>query len=111
MFAKSPSADLASVVKEIDKFVAKNKSVTAVLNFTGESADDEAIKSFAKDNKIENVNLTTTADGAKFKVNEDAEFTLMAYNKKTVVYNAAAEKSGLKALAKEVAKGSAALLE
>jgi len=112
MFAKTPSDALASLVKEIDKTVGEHKSskVAAVLNFT--DSDPDAIKEFAKD--IKNVAVTVTGDGGKFKVNDDAEFTLMAYNKKKVVFNYAVTKEGLsKAKAKEllaVAKDAASKL-
>ncbi len=114
MFAKTPDDALASVVKQIDKFVADNEGVNAVLNFSGELTDEynEAIQDFAEENNIKNVALTTSADGARFKVNEDAELTVMAYNKKTVVYNFAGEKGDLNAKAgKAIVKGAGALLE
>jgi len=116
MFAKTPSDALASLVKEIDKAVGEHKSekLAAVVNFTGDPTDEytAAIKKFAEDNKIENVALTTTADGDKFKVNEDAEFTLLAYKGKKVLFNFAATKEGLaKADVKEVIQGASKLVD
>ena len=116
MFAKTPDDALASLVKEIDAVVGKNKDkkVAAVVNFTGDPSDDytEKIKEFAKKNKIKNVALTTTGDGGKFKVNEEAELTVMHYNGKKVKFNYAVAKGGLnKKAVSEIVAGTKTILE
>ncbi len=116
MFAKTPDEALASLVKQIDKIVAggADAKVAAVLNFTGEPTDEyiEQIAKFAKANDVKNVALTTSADGAKFKVNDEAELTVMAYKDKKVVYNFAAAKGGIDEKAvKAIVKGTDELVK
>lgn len=107
---------MASLAKQIDKVVEKNedKKAAAVINFTGDPSDEytEQIKQFAEKNELKNVALTVTQDGGKFKVNDEADVTVMHYLGKKVKYNFAAAKGGLddKAI-KSIVDGTSAILE
>ncbi len=106
---------MAGLVKAIDKKVAENKGrkMSAVLNFTGDATDDylESIKKFTKTNKIANVAITTTADADRFRVNEDANVTVMHYLRKEVKFNFASNgKLGKKDI-KNVVKGTETILQ
>jgi hypothetical protein len=98
-FAKSPSDELASLAKKLDKVVADNadKKLAAVINFTGEMTDEyqEKVAEFAEKNDIENLALTITADAKKFKVSDEAEVTVMHYKGKEVKFNFSAKSGGL----------------
>ena len=116
MFVKTPDDALASLVKEIDKVVAANsdKKMAAVVNFTGEPSDDytEQIKLFGEEHKLENVALTITKDAEKFKVNDDAEVTVMHYRGKKVAFNHAVAKGGLdKSTVKQIVDGTKEILD
>lgn len=91
MFAKTPNDSLASLAKKLDMIVAKNKGkkLAAVLNFTGKNTDEfrESIRKFAKKNGIKNIALTTTSTQSRFKVNPNADFTVMHYRGKQVRFN------------------------
>ena len=100
------------MVKAVDKFVADNsdKKVAAVVNFTESDADE--IEKFAEENKITNVALSLSGDGDKFKVNEDAELTVMAYKGKTVLFNLAADDKGIsKKTGAAIVAGAKAIVE
>lgn len=106
---------MASLVKELDKVVQANeeKKLAAVVNFNGEPSDDytEQVKQFGEKHKLENVALVVTKDGDKFKVNPDAEVTVMHYLKKKVMYNKALAKGELDAKAvKSIVDGADSIL-
>ena len=86
---------MASLVKELDKVVAanKDKNLSAVLNFTGEPNDAyfDEIKAFGDKYQVKNVALTMTADKDRFKVSDEADVTVMHYNRKKVMFNYAAK--------------------
>ncbi len=115
MFAKTPSDDLASLVKKIDEFVAANKNnkVAAVLNFTGDPDDSyrQKIEQLAKKNGIENIALTTTGDAARFRVSEEAELTIMHYKGKTVLYNFSSESAPSPDEVKQILQGAQKLVQ
>lgn len=98
-FAKSADDNLASLAKAIDKAVADNadKKLAAVINFTGESTDEnlEKIAEFAEKNGIKNTALVLTGDAKKFSVSDDAEVTVMHYKGKKVAFNFSAKKDEL----------------
>ena len=115
-FAKSADGNLASLAKAIDKMVADNaeKKLAAVINFTGESTDEnlEKIAEFAEKNGIENTALVVTGDAAKFGVSDDVDFTVMLYKGRKVAFNFSAKKDGLGDQAvKAVVEGAKTILE
>ncbi|MCL4204279.1 MAG: hypothetical protein KJ000_17490 [Pirellulaceae bacterium] len=115
-FAKSADDNLASLAKAIDKLVADNaeKKMAAVINFTGESTDEnlEKIAEFAEKNGIKNTALVVTGDAKKFNISDDVEVTVMLYKGKKVAYNFSAKKDGLGDQAvKAVVEGAKAVLE
>ena len=103
MFAKKSDDKLAGLVKKIDDAVKKNeeKKLAAVINFFGDdpTALAERVQNFAKKHKFENVALVVTADTDNFKVNTDAEVTVMHYVGKTVKSNHAVAEGDLDAKA------------
>jgi hypothetical protein len=114
--AKTPDDALASLAKQIDKLVADNqeKKLAAVINFTGEPTDDYKAKiaEFGTKHNLKNVALTTTADAEKFKVNDQAEVTVMNYKGKTVKSNHAVAAGGLNAAAiKSIVEGVKTILD
>ncbi len=117
LFAKKPSDALASVVKELDAVVAKNssKQLAAVLNFTGEPTADYVaqVKEFAAKAGLKNIAVTVTADAENFKVNDEAELTVMHYSNKVVRFNLAVDEEGLKdkSVAEKIVKGVEAILK
>ena len=66
--------------------------MAGVINFTDEPSDEylDKIKAFGEKLDLKHVALTISNDGGKFKVNEDAEVTVMHYKGKKVAYNFAA---------------------
>jgi hypothetical protein len=115
-FAKSADDNLASLAKAIDKAVADNadKKLAAVINFTGESTDEnlEKIAEFAEKNGIKNTALVVTGDASKFNVSDDMEVTVMHYKGRKVTFNFAANKDGLgDQAAKAVVEGLKTLLD
>ena len=100
---------------EIDKVAADNtdSKMHAVINFTGEPSDDyvEKIKEFGEELELKHVALTTTNDGGKFKVNEDAEVTVMHYKGKKVKFNYASEKELSEDAVEAIVKGTSEILE
>jgi rRNA-processing protein FCF1 len=115
-FAKSADDNLASLAKAIDKAVADNadKKLAAVINFTGESTDEnlEKIAEFAEKNGIKSTALVLTGDAKKFNVSDDAEVTVMHYKGKKVAFNFSAKKDGLgDQAAKAVVEGLKTVLD
>ena len=106
IFAKKPDANLASLVKALDTATAKNK-IKLVVNFTGTPSDDyvDSVKALAKKHGLKNAALTLSRDGSRFKVNKEADVTVMHYRGKKVKFNFAAKgKISEKEIA-EVVKG------
>ncbi len=98
IFAKTPSDQLASLAKQIDQVVAKNKDkkLSAVINLIGEPTDAylEKAKRFAQENGLKNVVITVTGDTDRFNVSDAAEVTVMHYKRKRVKFNYAVDKDG-----------------
>jgi hypothetical protein len=114
--AKTPDDALASLAKQIDKLVADNqeKKLAAVINFTGEPTDDYKAKiaEFGTKHNLKNVSLTVTADADRFKINDQAEVTVMHYKGKTVKSNHAVAAGSLNAEAvKSILEGAKAILD
>ncbi len=99
IIAKTPDDALAMLVKQIDAMVVAQheKKLAAVVNFLGEADDKtkEKIKEFGEKLALKEVSLVTTADGDKFKISDDAEVTVMIYQRKKVKFNYALVKGGL----------------
>jgi hypothetical protein len=101
VFAKADAANLASLVKQLDKLVAdkKDAKLFAVVNLVAEKPDDlkEEAKKFVEKNELKNVALTVTKpESAKgWKINADADVTVMVYKDKKVTANHAAKSGGI----------------
>ena len=87
--------------------------MASVINFTGELSDDyiEQIKKFGEDLDLKHTALTTSSDGGKFKVNEDAEVTVMHYKGKKVAFNYASKDALNDEAVKAIVKGTGTILE
>jgi hypothetical protein len=87
IFARKSDAALASLVKQVDKLLAKHKDekLAAFINFVGE--DEETLeadaKKFAADNKIENLAVVVPVEFTNgpdnFGIDPGAEVTVMLY--------------------------------
>jgi len=86
--------------------------MAGVINFTGEPSDAylEQIRQFGEELDLKHVALTTTNDAAKFKVNEEADVTVMHYKGKKVAYNFAATELTEDSI-KEIVEGASKILE
>jgi hypothetical protein len=112
---------LASLVKQLDKFVDENKDkkVAAVVNFLGDDPEalKTAVKEFSEKNSVKNVALAVAVDhkdGPKaLAISPDADLTVMFYNKKKVTANHAVKKGGLSkdSVSKIIADGKTILEE
>ncbi len=107
---------MASLAKQLDKFVVKNRERRAavVLNFLGERTDEytEKVAAFAEEHKLENIALTVTSDGDRFNIHDDAEVTVLQYRAKTVAFNYAVGKKGVsKKDIKAILKGTSSILD
>jgi hypothetical protein len=99
VFAKNNAASLAGLVKKLDKLVAdkKDSKLTSVVNIMAE--DDaaektkEEITKFAETNEVKNVSLSLTNQEASknFKINPEADVTVLVYRDKKVTANHAVE--------------------
>ncbi len=104
LFARDVTGPLSSLLKQFDAAVAKNKvaDMRSFAIFLTDDADamEQKIKEFAEKNKIsENVPLAIVEDPAgppAFKVDKDAEVTVLLYTKGKVVSNFAFKAGELK---------------
>ena len=95
IFARKMDDNLASLVKQLDKIVAANskQKMASVVNFLGEETDDviSDAKKFGKQHKVKNVALVVPRPSLNgppsFKVNEQAELTVMLYKGRRIVGN------------------------
>jgi hypothetical protein len=95
VFARKADDKLAGLVKELDKAMAKNEDqkLSSFVNLLGK--DSATLKSQAKDfvskNKVENVAVVVPEDSengpADYKVNPEAEVTVLIYRGGKVVAN------------------------
>ena len=108
---------VASLVKTIDKQVAKNKNMRAFVVLLTDDVDaaEPQLKEFAKKHGIKNVPLTIfdgIAGPPKYKIAKGAEVTVMLWRKKDVKVNHAFAKGKLKAAnVKTIGKDTAKILE
>jgi hypothetical protein len=99
VFAKNNAASLAGLVKKLDKLVAdkKDSKLTSVVNIMAEEdaaeKAKEEITKFAETNEVKNVSLSVTDEKSakNFKINPEADVTVMVYRDKKVTANHAVE--------------------
>ena len=97
VFAKNNAASLAGLAKKLDKLVAEKKDskLTSVVNIMAEEPEKakEEVAKFAEKNELSNVAVTVTDEkGAKnFKINPEADVTVMIYRDKKVTANYAVQ--------------------
>jgi hypothetical protein len=121
VFAKNNAASLAGLVKKLDKLVAdkKDSKLTSVVNFMAEEdaaeKAKEEITKFAEKNEVKNVSLSVTNQEASknFKINPEADVTVLVYRDKKVTANRAVEagKLGDKTIAAIIADAEKAAAE
>ncbi len=95
LFAREVTGPLSSLLKQFDASVAKNKDADlksfAVFLTEDSEAMETKLKAFSEKEKIsENVPLTVVeslSGPEPYKINKDAEVTVMLYNKGKVVSN------------------------
>lgn len=97
VFAKNNAASLAGLAKKLDKLVAEKKDskLTSVVNIMADEPDKakEEVAKFAEKNELSNVAVTVADEkGAKnFKINPEADVTVMIYRDKKVTANHAVQ--------------------
>ena len=115
VFAKTPNNTLATLIKQLDEVAEDNADakMANVINFSGELTDEyvQQIKEFGDKLDLKHTALTTSADGGKFKVNEDAEVTVMHYKGKKVTYNFASKDALNEKEVQQIAKGAGTIVE
>ena len=106
---------MAGLVKALDKTVKSNRSskLSAVVNFEVQAKDDflEKARLFGPKHNVENVALTVTGDGSRFRVNDDVELTVMMYRNKVVKFNYVVEKKVTKKDIQAIVAGTKKILE
>ena len=113
IFAREINDNLASLVKELDKVVDKNKNMAAFVVLLSEDPDatEKKLKEFAAKHKIKNLPLTVfdgVAGPGNYKIAKEAEVTVLMWKKRVIAVNHAFGKNGLdkKAVKKVVADTS-----
>lgn len=104
VFARKSDANLASLVKKLDKLVAdnKDKKLRAFVNLIGENRDtlEDSAKEFARENKVANIPIVVPVEfengPENFGISPDAEVTIMLYKQLSVVKNHAFGEDELK---------------
>jgi len=92
VFSRKADANLAALVKELDQALEKNadKKLSSFVNLLGKDGDElkSTAKQFATKNKIENVALVVPEDHQNgpedYKINPEAEVTVLIYRKGTI---------------------------
>jgi hypothetical protein len=103
VFSRKADKNLAALAKQLDKHVAKNadQKLSSFINLIGTDADalKGQAKSFAADNKLENVALVVPNDTEngpeEFKINPEAETTVTIYRNGKVEASHAVGPGGL----------------
>lgn len=102
IFARQITDNLTSLVKQIDGLVAKNKkknmAAFVVLLSDDPDAAEPKLKELAKKNKIESTPLTVfdgVAGPRSYKINKDADVTVVMWEKRKVKVNHAFRKGEL----------------
>lgn len=117
IFARKSGDDLASLVKKLDKLVAKHQEekLAAFVNFLGDDRDalEADAKEFGSKHEIEQIPLVVPVEfengPENFGVNPDAEVTVTLYVGQRVVASHAfpedgLDKKGIKAVLADVPK-------
>lgn len=100
MIARKTSEPLTSLVKQIDAKIAKNPALKSYVVFLTDDADKtaETLKAMAKDAGIKRVPLCVVESPSgppAYKIAENAEVTVMMWNRHEVKANHAFGKGGL----------------
>ena len=115
VFAKTPNNTLATLIKQLDQVAEENADakMANVINFSGELTDEyvQQIKEFGDKLDLKHTALTTSGDGGKFKVNEDAEVTVMHYKGKKVTYNFASKDTLKEDDVQQIVKGASTIVD
>ncbi len=119
VFARELTDDLASLVKQLDDVVGKNKDKKmagfVVLLSENPDADEAKVKAFAEKNGIKNLPLTIfdgVAGPPSYKLAKEADVTVLMWVKTEVKVNHAFGKGGLTAsAAKQVVGDTAKILK
>jgi HrpA-like RNA helicase len=102
IFARDVNGDLTSLVKQIDKATAENKSKkmgSFVVFLTDDKDLEEKLKELAEKEGIKKTVLTmdNIAGPTRYKIEKDADVTVVFYNARTVKANHAFKKGELNA--------------
>ncbi len=105
VFAHSPDAKLAALVKQLDKIVADNKEkkMGSFVSLLGDKPDDlkAAAKAFVEKNKIENIAFVVPEENktgpSDYKLDDNADVTVLIYREGKVAANHALAAGGLTA--------------
>ena len=115
IFAKQPDNTLAKLIKELDDVAEANADtqMANVVNFNGEVTDEyiQKIKELGEKLELKHTALTTSADGDKFKVNNDAAVTVMHYKGKKVTYNFASKDGLTEEAVQQIVKGASTIVD
>jgi hypothetical protein len=103
VFAHSPDAQLASLVKQLDKVVADNKEkkMGSFVSLLGDKPEDlkAEANSFVEKNKIENIAFVVPEENkagpGDYKLNDKADVTVLIYRQGKVAANHALAAGGL----------------
>jgi Cu/Ag efflux protein CusF len=103
VFAHTPDAKLASLVKQLDKVVADNKEkkMGSFVSLLGDKPDElkTAAKTFVEKNKIENIAFVVPEENktgpSDYKLDERADVTVLIYREGKVAANHALAAGGL----------------
>jgi hypothetical protein len=95
VFARKNDEKLATLVKELDKVVAKNsdKKMASFVNLLGEDKDalNSEAKKLIEKSKAENIAVVVPVDNEKgpeaYKINPEADLTVLIYKNGTVEAN------------------------
>jgi hypothetical protein len=103
VFARKTDENLTSLVKQIDEQLGKNKDkkLCAFVVILTDDSDETAaaLKKLAEKEKIHNVPLTISEVAAgppNYKIDKDAEVTVMLWKNLKVVSNHAFKSNGMK---------------
>ena len=103
MFARKIDGDLTSLVKQVNEQVGKygDKKLSSFVVFLTDDSDElrPKVEKWAEKEKIDNVPLTIAeipAGPPEYKIDKDAELTVMLWKNQKVVVNHAFKAGGLK---------------
>lgn len=100
---------MAGLVKQLDKVAARSKSSMSYVVYLHDDVKEASkrLAVFAKENKVQAVDLTVNKSGAKspqgYKLNPKVKHTVLLYEKNKVVGNWALEKIDKKSVTEVLA--------